>query len=164
MKEPLVKDGNRPNCPLLEYTLNVHNVFVFLWASFSFIFGLFRQTLQIFTTNVCEKCPCSIWHRDSNPRPQERESPPLTTRPGLPPSKKKCLFAIFKVQTCEPIVRGEKNMRRKAKLVRAKYPNHCFMGAFEKTSWEEYLRTFFGNNRYLIQISPYCDTNEPAPQ
>ena len=55
MKEPLVKDGNRPNCPLLEYTLNVHNVFVFLWASFSFIFGLFRQTLQIFTTNVCEK-------------------------------------------------------------------------------------------------------------
>ena len=24
-------------------------------ASFSFIFGLFKQTLQIFTTNICEK-------------------------------------------------------------------------------------------------------------
>ena len=30
-------------------------------------------------------CPSSIWHRDSNPRPLECESPPITTRPGLPP-------------------------------------------------------------------------------
>ena len=62
-------------------------------ASFSFIFGLFKQTIQIFTTNQCEKmsCPSSIRRRDSNPRPLERESPPITTRPGLPPEKLKLL-------------------------------------------------------------------------
>ena len=29
-------------------------------------------------------CPCSKRHWDLNPRPSERESPPITTRPGLP--------------------------------------------------------------------------------
>ena len=54
-------------------------------TSFSFIFSLFKQTLQIFTTNICEKSPSSIRCRDLNPQPLERESPPITTRPGLPP-------------------------------------------------------------------------------
>ena len=33
----------------------------------------------------CEKmlCPFSIWCKDSNPRPLEHESSPVTTRPGL---------------------------------------------------------------------------------
>ena len=52
---------------------------------FRFIFGLFKQTLQIFTTNICEKCPSSIRCRHSNLRPSECESPPITTWPGLPP-------------------------------------------------------------------------------
>ena len=30
------------------------------------------------------KCPPSIWSWDSNPRPLEHESSPITTRPGLP--------------------------------------------------------------------------------
>ena len=30
-------------------------------------------------------CPSSIQHQDSNPQPLERESLPITTRPGLPP-------------------------------------------------------------------------------
>ena len=30
-------------------------------------------------------CPSSIRRRDSNPRPLQRESPPITTRPELPP-------------------------------------------------------------------------------
>ena len=30
-------------------------------------------------------CPSSIRRQDSNPRPLERESTPITTRPGLPP-------------------------------------------------------------------------------
>ena len=38
-----------------------------------------------FTTNICEKCASSIWCWDSNSRPSERESLPITTRPGLPP-------------------------------------------------------------------------------
>ena len=54
-------------------------------ASFSFTFGLCKQTLQIFTTNICEKCPSRIRYRDLNPQPSECESPPITTRPGLPP-------------------------------------------------------------------------------
>ena len=31
-----------------------------------------------------KKCPSSKQHWDSNPRPSECESPPITTRPGLP--------------------------------------------------------------------------------
>ena len=32
-------------------------------------------------------CPSSIRPRDSNPRPLDREPPPITTRPGLPPRR-----------------------------------------------------------------------------
>ena len=34
-----------------------------------------------------KKCPSSIRYWDSNPRPSECESPPITTRPGLPPNQ-----------------------------------------------------------------------------
>ena len=55
-------------------------------ASFSLIFGLFKQTsLQFLQQIYVKKCPSSIWCRDSNPRPLERESLPITTRLGLPP-------------------------------------------------------------------------------
>ena len=39
-------------------------------------------------------CPSSIRHRDSNPRPLECESTPITTRPGLPPTHF-CLSTSF---------------------------------------------------------------------
>ena len=52
-------------------------------ASFLFIFGLLKRTIQFFTTNQCEKCPSSIRRRNSNPRPFEHESSPITTIPGL---------------------------------------------------------------------------------
>ena len=59
------------------------------WAtptSFIVYFWSFQiNIVTIFTTNICEKCPSSIWCRDSNPRPLERESTPVTTKPGLPP-------------------------------------------------------------------------------
>ena len=64
--------------------------FVFLnvpsQASFSF-FHLFKQTLQ-FVQPIYVKmvCPSSIRRQDSNPRPLEHESPPITTWPGLPPN------------------------------------------------------------------------------
>ena len=35
-------------------------------------------------------CPSSIWCRDSNSLPLKHESPPITTRPELPPTKNKC--------------------------------------------------------------------------
>ena len=51
----------------------------------SFIFRLFMQTLLHFLQLIYVKNVSSIRCRDSNPRPSEHESPPITTRPGLPP-------------------------------------------------------------------------------
>ena len=54
-------------------------------ASFSFIFGLFQTNINTILQQInVKKCPSSMRHWDSNPRPSERESPPITTRPGLP--------------------------------------------------------------------------------
>ena len=78
------------NLPAFQEQTYIANVQCFFkkWANpglFFVYFRLFKQTLQFFTTNKCEKCPSSIWCRDSNPQPSEYESPPITTRPGLPP-------------------------------------------------------------------------------
>ena len=55
-------------------------------ATFSFIFGLFQQTLLQFLQQIyVTKCWSSIWCQDSNLWPSECESLPITTRPGLPP-------------------------------------------------------------------------------
>ena len=51
-------------------------------ASFSFI-SVFTS-IAILTTNKNEKNPSSIQGWDSNSQPSDDESPPLTTRPGLP--------------------------------------------------------------------------------
>ena len=55
-------------------------------ASFSFIFGLSNKHYKFLQQIYVKKCPSSIWCWDSNPRPSGHESPPITTRPGLPPS------------------------------------------------------------------------------
>ena len=48
-------------------------------------FSSFQTNITIFTTNV-EKCTSSIQCRDLNSQPFEYESPPITTRTGLPPN------------------------------------------------------------------------------
>ena len=48
-----------------------------------YLFGLFKQTIQILQQIHVKKM--FIQHPDSNSWPSEYESPPLTTRPGLPP-------------------------------------------------------------------------------
>jgi len=54
-------------------------------VSFSFIFGLFQTNINKILQQInVKKCPSGIQHWDSNPRPLEHESPPITTRPGLP--------------------------------------------------------------------------------
>ena len=53
-------------------------------ASFSFIFVLSNKNYNFYSKYMW-KCPSSIWCWNSNPRPSEHESPPITTRPGLPP-------------------------------------------------------------------------------
>ena len=68
-------------------------------ASSSFIFGLCQTNNTICTTNHCEKmsCPSSIWRQDLNPQPLERESPPITTRPGLPPIERSLHWNILQL-------------------------------------------------------------------
>ena len=61
------------------------------------LFLVFSTNITAFTTNKCEKCPSSIWRRESNPRPLECESLPITTRPGLPPPlNSTCLRTILR--------------------------------------------------------------------
>ena len=51
-----------------------------------FIFGLFQTNMNTILQQInVKKCQYSIQHWDLNPRPSELESPPITTRPGLPP-------------------------------------------------------------------------------
>ena len=52
------------------------------------LFLSFQTNITILTTNIREKMlrPSSLRCRDSNPRPLEHESPPKSTRPGLPPN------------------------------------------------------------------------------
>ena len=49
------------------------------------LFSFFQTNITFFITNKCEKCPSRKQHYDSNLRPLEHESPPITTKPGLPP-------------------------------------------------------------------------------
>ena len=57
-----------------------------------FIYIVFSNTHYNFYIKKCEKCPSSIWCWDLNSQPLEYESPPKTTRPGLPPIYFTCLF------------------------------------------------------------------------
>ena len=69
------------------------NRFFKKWAIiglFFCLFSSFQTNITILMTNKCEKCPSSIWCLDLNSQPLEHKSPPITTRPGLPPSN--CLL------------------------------------------------------------------------
>ena len=52
-------------------------------ASFSFLFSLFKETLQFLQQIIVKKRPSSIQCRDSNPQPFEHELSPITTRPRI---------------------------------------------------------------------------------
>ena len=58
------------------------------------VFGLF---ITIFTTNICEKSPSSIWCGYLNPRPSEHESPPITTRPMAPALEERSFMFEFEI-------------------------------------------------------------------
>ena len=47
---------------------------------FIHLFPSFQTQITIFTTKKCERCQSSIWCQDSNSRPLEHKSPPITTR------------------------------------------------------------------------------------
>ena len=69
---------------------------IFNWAiqaPFIVYFRSFQTNITVFTINTREKSPSSIRCKDSNPQSLEHESPPITTRPGLPP-KPRYLFVV----------------------------------------------------------------------
>ena len=53
-------------------------------------------------------CPSNILRRDSNPRPLNREPPPLTTRPGLPILK----FCPIESKLCQILIKLLKLLAR----------------------------------------------------
>ena len=48
------------------------------------LFSSFQTNTTFFTTIYMKKCPSSLRCWDLNPQPSAHESPPITTRPGLP--------------------------------------------------------------------------------
>ena len=81
-------------------------------AAFSFIFNLFQTNINAILQQInVKKCPSSIRRRDSNPRPSEHESTPITSTPGLPPIKTKLSRAVklkteFMGCSCGTVGRG----------------------------------------------------------
>ena len=80
--------------PIKNKLAIIKPTFLYKWANpglFFFSFQSFQTNNTIFTTNQCEKmsCPSSIQCQNLNPWPSEHESPPITTRPGLPSWKMK---------------------------------------------------------------------------
>ena len=69
--------------------LQVRHFFSKKWANLGLFFHLFLvlsyKHYKILQQIYVNKCPAGIRCRDLNPRPVEGESPPITTRPGLPP-------------------------------------------------------------------------------
>ena len=63
---------------------------------------LFKHTLQFLLQIIVKKCPSSIQCRDSNSRPLEQESPPITTRPGLPPASRTCWCSLRRRRRVQP--------------------------------------------------------------
>ena len=65
----------------------VEQVSFFKWAIPGFLlfsFGLFKHTLLFLQQYTVKKCPPGMRCWDSNLQPLERESRPITTRPGHP--------------------------------------------------------------------------------
>ena len=84
------------NCSVSQLIDSIHRFILFLKLRPLFhLFSFFQTNITILTTNQCEKCPSSIRRQDSNSQPSDYESPPLTTRPGLPPAVLFCLAMYF---------------------------------------------------------------------
>ena len=73
---------------------------------FSVYFRSFQTNITIFTTNHCEKMSCQyrIQCWDSNPRPSEYESPPITTREGVPPKNINLMLIVRKEAPTDSLI------------------------------------------------------------
>ena len=100
-------------------------------------FRLFRHTLQFLQQINVKKCPSSMWCQDSNSQPMEHESPPITTRPGLPPPWAN-FFGSVVVKECLKMI--------------------CFISA-KRNSWPNHAQIFIltGSRK---KINWFCQTSQ----
>ena len=80
---PFVDGRNLKRKDVVSWARIFYNCF-FKWpfpASFLLIFVFSGKHFNFYNNWIYEKCPSSIPCWDSNPRPTEHESPPITTRP-----------------------------------------------------------------------------------
>ena len=88
-----------PSAPTIRVWIPLKSTVAFFQMFFKWVnpglffvyFQSFHSNITIFTTNQCEKCPSSIRHWALNSQPSDYQSPPLATRPELPPYSLKCL-------------------------------------------------------------------------
>ena len=71
---------NKTVCVKAKFTFGLKFISIFLQKKKK------KHLYNYYNKYMLKKCPSSKRCRDSNPRPLERESLPITTRPGLPPS------------------------------------------------------------------------------
>ena len=76
----------------VRYSLKACHLFwkIYHTRTLFYLFSSFQTNITNFTQINVKICPSSIQCSDSNPQPSEHKSPPITTRPGLPPK-----LAIF---------------------------------------------------------------------
>ena len=101
------------------------------------LFLSFQTNNTILTTNKCKKCPSSIQRQDSNSQPSDYKSPPLTTRPGLPPLLK-LFLPHFEIQ-CEDGDRKEHWQNTFPINTHEHFDKQCLSNALSFYKWRHYL-------------------------
>ena len=86
------------------FVRQIKNVLHYCLAFLLKIILVFSKNITILHQINVKKCPFSIQCWDSNPRPLKHESPPITTRPWLPPNCLAFLNRTFLAWTasCSP--------------------------------------------------------------
>ena len=118
------------------------------WANpglFIVYFQYFQTNIiRIFTTNICEKSPSSIG-LGFEPTTLEHESPPITTRPGLPPLQDEFRYPDECTEmSIQVIIRCQVNFRS--------LPMRPFFGhslTWLRISWQ---RTFTVRGRITVRL------------
>ena len=104
------------------------------------LFSVFSSKHYNFLQQIyVKKCPSSIRCRDSNPRPSECESLPITTRPGLPPNNIIFSLSFFEIGfKCNDPIIGLSLTRQWAIGVLEMVLSHCY-SCIRYSSYNNYM-------------------------
>ena len=92
------------------------------------LFSVFSNKHYKFLQQIyVKRCPYSIWCWDSNPRPLERESPPITTKPGLPPQIKVARHISHPPSAFMLVKIHQQFFNGFVELMDTIYPNFCLL-------------------------------------